>query len=357
MLYLVLYTLTWAIHRLLMAYVVAGSFWILAERILHRNGGHLSPTGLRIKEWSPFFLGLTITAGVAPVLFVQILYQKSFYSANLLMFHRWMSMLPVLIVAFYLLYIQKTRWLAARPSVALLTAAGISLSFVFIAWTWTENHLLSVNPKAWVEMYASGHWYYRATETAPRLAFWLVSTAPALCWFLLWQQTLDRADVRSDELDPRQRTVALASIVGANVFLLVTAFVMTPEARAPLVRWSVAPWWTAYAVAQLGAAHFWWHSTKVTSRLVALIGGFLALDAVSVAALRETLRIGRSDFTAVLPRHAEASQVGGLIAFLVFLALNTGLILYCVRLVRRVITQPRASAENASTEGAPQGHP
>ena len=52
-----------------------------------------------------------ITAGVAPLLFLQILYQREFYTANLLLFNRWMAILPVLIVGFYSLYLIKGDWL------------------------------------------------------------------------------------------------------------------------------------------------------------------------------------------------------------------------------------------------------
>ena len=59
-------------------------------------------------DWLPAILGLAITAGIAPLLFVQILYKHQFYTANLLLFNRFMLLLPALIVAYYMLYLVRS---------------------------------------------------------------------------------------------------------------------------------------------------------------------------------------------------------------------------------------------------------
>src|SRR5688572_12456208 len=113
-LYLSLYLLTLVLHVLSMNYVLAGQSYLAVVGVLEVVRGPLrsqEAPAAKLRDWSPFALGVTITAGVAPLLFVQILYKRPFYTANLLLFHRWMAILPVLIVAFYLLYLQKSkRW-------------------------------------------------------------------------------------------------------------------------------------------------------------------------------------------------------------------------------------------------------
>ena len=46
------------------------------------------PLAAPLRDWLPFVLSAAITAGIAPLLFVQILYQRAFYTANLLLFNR-----------------------------------------------------------------------------------------------------------------------------------------------------------------------------------------------------------------------------------------------------------------------------
>ena len=65
-----------------------------------------------VRDWLPAVLGLAITTGIAPLLFVQILYKRQFYTANLLLFNRFMLLLPALIVAYYMLYLVKSHALA-----------------------------------------------------------------------------------------------------------------------------------------------------------------------------------------------------------------------------------------------------
>jgi len=40
-----------------------------------------------VRDWLPAILGLAITTGIAPLLFLQVLYKRHFYTANLLLFN------------------------------------------------------------------------------------------------------------------------------------------------------------------------------------------------------------------------------------------------------------------------------
>src|SRR5690606_13473055 len=106
--YLTVYMLTLALHVVPMNCVLAGSMVLFGATVNTRrkNGNQANGNAASgalyfsdwLRDWMPFLLGVAITAGVAPLLFVQILYQKNFYTANLLLFNRWMAILPVLIV-------------------------------------------------------------------------------------------------------------------------------------------------------------------------------------------------------------------------------------------------------------------
>ncbi|HVV87980.1 MAG TPA: hypothetical protein VHE35_33295, partial [Kofleriaceae bacterium] len=177
-LYVALLVATFALHFLLVGFVVGGTAYLVARAA--RGGDDLLAE--RTRDWLPFALGAAITAGVAPLLFVQVLYQQRFYTANLLLFHRWMAIVPALIIGFYLLYVGKTSRAQQWPRWARLAVVGVALAcFTFVAWTWVENHALANADDAgtvWVQQYASGRLRYASPMIAPRLAMWLALCAP-----------------------------------------------------------------------------------------------------------------------------------------------------------------------------------
>ena len=122
-----------------------------------------NPITALIRDWMPFAISAAITAGVAPLLFIQILYRHRFYTANLLLLHRWMAIVPVLIVAFYLAYVIKSgRFERMRTYWRVAISGIVAGCFLFVAWSWTENHLLSLDRARWESFYVESRWIYRS---------------------------------------------------------------------------------------------------------------------------------------------------------------------------------------------------
>src|ERR1700733_4720676 len=149
--YLTLFIVTAAIYVVFMNYVLAGGIVLLVgylapgarRRVEGGPGGPLrSGLGLILKvirDWLPAVLGLAITTGIAPLLFLQILYKRQFYTANLLLFNQFMLLLPALIVAYYMLYLIKSQALAGRWAVLRGPVTIVAFAcFFYFAWTWTE---------------------------------------------------------------------------------------------------------------------------------------------------------------------------------------------------------------------------
>lgn len=164
-LYLSLFAVMLGVHAVFMRYVLAGSTYLAIGRLIGPRRCAVRGWQSILVDWLPFATGLAITAGVAPLLFVQILYVREFSTANLLLSHRWMAILPVLVVCFYLLFLQKSSWLARHRWVWRTVVASLACSgFIFIAWSWTENHLLMLDRDAWVPHYESGALRYASRE-------------------------------------------------------------------------------------------------------------------------------------------------------------------------------------------------
>ncbi len=352
--YLAWYAATWLLHVVAMNYVLAGSALVAAAAVCERSNRSSAAwrrLGDRLRDWLPFALGVTITFGVAPLLFVQVLYRREFYTANLLLSHRWMSIVPVLIVAFYLLYLQKGAWWSRRSAgPRAVVAIGVFVCFAFVAGSWTENHLLSLQGQAvWTAEYVADRWFYSHPELWPRLALWCCGSVPMLSMLAAIQIRCDPHDARStDEADAREdvdrETTALlgrAAVVASSaaaVAALVYLSRIPDVVRARIVGGDATP----YAVAAVGGfivqAGLWFGVARrgdlSRGRLTA-IGATLGLALVAATALREIRRTSVLDWSAQAQAHAAAAQVGGFAVFVTFFVVNALAVAWCVRLVRR----------------------
>jgi hypothetical protein len=342
--YLTLYVLTLLLHVVPMNYVLAGSTYWAATAFFakpeHAATGK-NPLSQLLRDWMPFALGVTITAAIAPLLFLQLLYKQSFYTANLLLFHRWMSILPVLILAFYLLYLRKAkgvdRWpLVSRIGIAL--AAGIC--FLFVAWSWTENHLLAIAQDQWAKQYASGKLVYWSREQLPRLAVWYVGAFPTLAVLLGWQVQfhLRRGTPWPESPVPRLLRIALGALLASALAALVYYLSLDPNTRGALSRDGGSLYLGLAFVgwaSQVAAWFAMWRKGSLSSVALSVATVALVVTLLSATVLREMRRLAAIDIQALFDEHAAAATVGGLPLFLTFLAVNAVLIITAILVVKR----------------------
>ncbi len=349
--YLVLYLATYVMHMVFMHYVLAGSTYLAVGRLMGRERCASCGWQTILVDWLPFATGLAITAGVAPLLFVQMLYGREFATANLLLSHRWMAILPVLIVCFYLLYLQKSSWIARRawawrPVVAAVACAG----FLFIAWSWTENHLLMLDRQAWPGLYEAGALWYESPGVVPRLAIWFFLAFPSLAIELAWQGRLlgvpldapAAPDARVAGLSPVRR-LALTACAGltGTTFAAIAYWPTISVAAQAVVMGALAGPWLALLVGAVAVQAAVWIVTAIRDRLTLplLIAATCAwlIGLVSVAVVREAIRLAAVDLATAAESHTAAVHIGGLPVFLIFAVLNAAAIVWCIRTVRTAI--------------------
>ena len=176
-LWLTLYIFTWALHAVFVGSVLVGSAYALIR------SKHEDPLAARWRDLLPFMLGCGITAGVAPLLFLQLLYQERFYTANLLLGPRWGAVVPALIAGFYALYVAKSATTLRWRRLALAVSVG---AFLFVAWSWTELHLVMRDQAVWREMYGAGDRLYGQGDVIPRLLLWLGAMPILFAAVSLW---------------------------------------------------------------------------------------------------------------------------------------------------------------------------
>ena len=336
-LYLLLCVVTLVIHFIFMSYVLAGSVWVMFGLFAPR--GAMSEITAVLKDWMPVMLSGAITAGVAPLLFIQILYRQQFYTANLLQFHRWMAILPILIVLFYLAYLIKAHgdrqtWIQRIAAVACVGCV------LFIAWSWSGNHLLSLQePATWVAHYANEVAPGPGVAVSLRLSLWIALTFPVLSCLLTWQLRNRRA-VDADHPPGVARTsaIAICGTVAAVVLAVFLVSRMPDNIRADLIAGPVRVWVTAAALGTIvhfagWVARFRSRGDTLATRAAVTLG--IVLQLMGVMMCREQVRVSnlgeRIDFIS----HAEAAESGGFGLFLMFCAVNGFLAVWCIRLVRR----------------------
>jgi hypothetical protein len=292
---LALYLGTLALHAVFVSYVVAGTAYVLVRK---------DAVAATVRDRLPFMLGCGITAGVAPLLFVQLLHQRRFYTANLLLGPRWGAVVPALVLGFYALYIAKTseRW--KRPALAI----GLGC-FAFVAYSWSELHELMEAEPAWREFYAAGHRIFLTGTTVPR--FIVFGGAMTTLFALVAAWSAEPAD---------RRHLAILAIagrivsIGGAIWLWRAGFDVT----GPALAWLGVL--VAATVLDLGA---WAAVTRrPTDRVLAIATAAGAAAVLAAVVVREAPRVALIE---------PAPAAGGLIVFLLMLAAGGTAIAWVVR--------------------------
>ena len=343
-----LYAITLLLHAVLLSYVLAGAGWVAVHALLRvrgatRGAGVERVAGL-LGDWLPFSLGGAITLGVAPLLFLQILHREAFYTSNLLLFWRWMAVVPELIAGFYGLYLAKAeRMQRARPLVRAALALCTWGAFVFVAASFTDQHVLALSRGSWVGVYRGGPLAWREPTVLLRLGVWLCGALPVMAALVAFQ--LRAAHARDGvPRDARRRevrllaAVALVGLAGAGAMAAAYRSALPDAEAAGLVGPLVRPWLFVAVAGALAAAAAWigaaWRGQLERSTLLTVSLGTVATMLGAVAA-REALRLSGLDLGALSALHERAAKAGGLPVFVAFAVVNGAVLFGCVALVRR----------------------
>ena len=267
-LWLVLYLLTWALHAVFVGYVLVGSAYALVQSLRKAD----DPIAERARDLLPFMLGCGITAGVAPLLFLQLLYQERFYTANLLLGPRWGAVVPALIAGFYALYLAKAASSLRWRRIALAIATG---AFLFVAWSWTEIHLVMRDDTVWRSMYGAGDRLYGQSAVLPRLLLWLGAMPILFATFSLWLAAPTRG----------LAVIAIVghAVVGVAVCLMVVNGVAIDHARGWLYLLLVA--------VAIELAGWLWLARRPSSAAATLVTAAATAALLAGAVVREAPRL------------------------------------------------------------------
>lgn len=145
-------TFTFVLHLLLMNLMLGGTLIAFFNSV---RGG---TDNLKLARYSskklPFAIAFAVNAGVAPLLFLQVLYGQFVYTSSILMAVAWFSIVALLILAYYAMYLFNFKfdsWAGARN----LLVGGAALIMLYIGFLFTNNWTLAVSPDRWLAYFAS----------------------------------------------------------------------------------------------------------------------------------------------------------------------------------------------------------
>jgi hypothetical protein len=143
---------TFVLHIVAMNLLVGSGFLALWARIQSRRNEYALRLFNEIVRFLPVLLPATITLGVAPLLFLQVLYGQFFYTSSIIMGWPWFFVLVFLTVSYYGLYFASFR----RPGQSGMAALAVTVSLllaVIIGFVYTNNMTLSLTPEHWHAKY------------------------------------------------------------------------------------------------------------------------------------------------------------------------------------------------------------
>lgn len=146
----ILLTVTFVLHILFMNALFGGAVVSFIGGLKGRGGGGMAAgdTARRV----PTLVALTVNAGVAPLLFVQVLFGHLFYSSSIVMAGWWFAIIPLLIIAYYAAYGVALKYDSGlRPMWSLL----VVLILAFIGLMFVNNNTMALVPGAWTRWFGT----------------------------------------------------------------------------------------------------------------------------------------------------------------------------------------------------------
>lgn len=144
--------LTFAIHIALANILVGGGLLTLYLRLRNGENATISPVTDRL----PTMFALTVNFGVAPLLFLQVLYGHFFYVSATLSAAWWLSIIALLILGYYAFYINQHRQKALPPKGTSFLGAGTVMTLL-VAFILTSVMTMMASPDVWQEYFNNPH--------------------------------------------------------------------------------------------------------------------------------------------------------------------------------------------------------
>ncbi len=177
----VLWVVTFLLHIVLVNAVLGGSViaaWAGTAKPGHRRVVELL---LTLNTWA---IPLSITFGIAPLLFVQVVLGRFFYTAALLVPWWWLGLLGLLMAGYYLNYLAK--WRLAKGGGVRHWLVLQAVCFVLVAFIQVVVNLLHMQPERWASVADSIVAALKDPTLLPRFLHFLLAALAMVGGVVAW---------------------------------------------------------------------------------------------------------------------------------------------------------------------------
>jgi hypothetical protein len=244
---------------------------------LFRNSRLSSVTALALARRLTVVMTFVINLGVPPLLFAQVLYGRALYTSSVLIGLYWISIVPILILTYWLLYVFTARLEAGKSAWWVGLSAWLLAGF--IARLLSTNMTLMLRPEVWSQMYsASSAGAFLPTGDPTLTPRWLLMLAGGLFLGGLWLIYLSgRSTFTADE---KKFVSGLGGKVAAVFGLVYLAAGLWAAGVQPAVVKAGLTGQSAYPLYKFaGLAGYGWLALVAVAILVALFAGFARISA------------------------------------------------------------------------------
>jgi hypothetical protein len=144
--------LTFVLHVVAMNLLVGGSMIVAYARVRHAANVHARALVTSFVRIAPVLVAATVTFGVAPLLFLQVLYGRVFFVSSILMAWLWLGVVPAVIIIYYGAYVLSMRTGRATPPWLHIATAGLLAAVGFL---YTTNMTLMLRADQFGALYAA----------------------------------------------------------------------------------------------------------------------------------------------------------------------------------------------------------
>lgn len=147
-----LLVVTFVLHILAMNFMLGGAVLALVAKWRSKNPETNKRLFFDVAKKLPVLLPATITLGIAPLLFVQVLYGQFFYTSSIIVAWPWFLVLVFLTVAYYGFYYVSFQGRQNPGRAGSVMLSSVVLIFL-IGFVYSNNLTLSQTPARWGAKY------------------------------------------------------------------------------------------------------------------------------------------------------------------------------------------------------------
>ncbi len=233
----VLLVFTFFLHLLFMNITLGGTIMAAVAQLASggRPGDYRTVLASRLMAVNTYGISLTITTGIAPLLFVQVLYQQYFYTATILISWVWLFLLVFLMLGYYAAYLYKFKGAPAQGSGGTGWLLVSALLFLVIAMIHVAVNLVHSQPQKWAAL-AVDPWSILADPAYfPRLLHFVLASLGLSGLIITWWAVRQAGKGIDPELNERIASYGWRWALWTTLLVVVDGFLLMVVLPRPVL--------------------------------------------------------------------------------------------------------------------------